>query len=160
MFEWVGGYFSYGGIHHGYRVVERTTFGCFLDVEKPFDSVWHDALLFKLWEVELLGCYLHLIASVLMERTFCVRVGESVSSERRITPSNLKEVFLAHSCSQSMSTTCQDSLESRWPYFWVTRLYLQPITTQNRCRNATKSVATLFPKRWKNPWTQLRIGRT
>ena len=57
----------------------------FLDVEKAFDSVWHDGLLFKLREVQLPDCFLHLVASFLTERTFCVRVGDSVSSERRIT---------------------------------------------------------------------------
>ena len=63
---------------------ERTV-GCFLDVEKAFDSVWHDGLLFKLREVQLPDCYLHLVASFLTERTVCVRVGDSVSSERLIT---------------------------------------------------------------------------
>ena len=61
------------------------TFGCFLDFEKAFDSVWYDGLLFKLREVQLPDCYLHLVASFLTEGTFCVRVGDSVSSERRIT---------------------------------------------------------------------------
>ena len=53
---------------------EHSTVGCFLDVEKVFDSVWHDGILFKLREIQLPDCYIRLIASSLTKRTFWVRI--------------------------------------------------------------------------------------
>ena len=77
------------GFHLGhsttYKLSERPTIGCFLDVEKAFRSVWPDGLLFKLREIQVPDCYIPLIASFLTERTFCVRIDNNVSSERRIT---------------------------------------------------------------------------
>ena len=110
-------YITYAGCRR-----ERTV-GCFLDVEKAFDSVWHDGLLFKLREVQPPDCYLHLVASFLTERTFCVRVGDSVSFERRITAG---VSVLASYCSDSTSTTYRGSLESR-PSLRTTQQYLRPI---------------------------------
>ena len=35
---------------------KEQTVACFLDVEKAFDSVWHDGLLFNLREIQLPDC--------------------------------------------------------------------------------------------------------
>ena len=60
------------------------TVAVFLDVEKEFDRVWHPGLLYKLTEILLRDCYTHLIASFRRNRTFYVRVDNTLSSERDV----------------------------------------------------------------------------
>ena len=62
----------------------KQTVAFFLDVAKAFDRVWHEGVLFKLKEVLLPDCYVHLIASFLRDRTFRVRILDCLSSERPI----------------------------------------------------------------------------
>lgn len=57
------------------------TVGIFLDVEKGFDKVWYDGLLFKFREVQLPDCYFRLITSFLTDRTFCMRINNNISSK-------------------------------------------------------------------------------
>ena len=55
-----------------------------IDFEKAFDKVWHAGLLAKLHRLNIpgyLGCWLK---SYLSERTFAVRVGETISSTKTI----------------------------------------------------------------------------
>jgi hypothetical protein len=62
----------------------RSTGMILLDVEKAFDSVWHEALLHKLINK---GCDIFLakiICSFLRERTFQVRIGKSLSDTYNI----------------------------------------------------------------------------
>lgn len=50
-----------------------------LDVEKAFDSVWHNGLRYKLSELGLPGRLLRLLSSFLTDRTIKVRVGHNLS---------------------------------------------------------------------------------
>ena len=34
---------------------EKCTYACFLDVQKAFNTVWHDGVWFKLWELGVRG---------------------------------------------------------------------------------------------------------
>ena len=47
--------------------------------------MWHEGVLYKLTEVLLPDCYVHLIGSFLRDRSFRVRIDHALSSERRIT---------------------------------------------------------------------------
>ena len=52
----------------------KQTTAIFLDVEKAFDRVWHEGVLYKLTEVLLPDCYVHLIGSFLRDCSFRVRI--------------------------------------------------------------------------------------
>ncbi|KFM60720.1 putative RNA-directed DNA polymerase from transposon X-element, partial [Stegodyphus mimosarum] len=52
---------------------------CFLDFEKAFDRVWHIGLIFKLQKFMLPDGLIHIIISFLKNRTFQVRIGDTLS---------------------------------------------------------------------------------
>ncbi|GFV23914.1 RNA-directed DNA polymerase from mobile element jockey [Trichonephila clavipes] len=56
-----------------------TTGGAFLDVEKAFDRVWHDGLIFKMIKLNFPSCIIHLINSYLSDRTFQVKILATLS---------------------------------------------------------------------------------
>ncbi len=56
-----------------------------LDIEKAFDSVWHDGLIYKLHQFGIPLVLVKLIASFLDDRSFIVCVNGKNSTERRIT---------------------------------------------------------------------------
>ncbi|GBM89008.1 putative RNA-directed DNA polymerase from transposon BS [Araneus ventricosus] len=56
----------------------------FLDIDKAFDRVWTDGLLYKLIVMRIPGSIVRLIATYLEGRLFIVRVGNNLSSERVI----------------------------------------------------------------------------
>lgn len=53
------------------------------DVEKAFDRVWHNGLLYKLLKLNFPAYLVKLISSFLYDRTFHVKVGNSMSSPRK-----------------------------------------------------------------------------
>lgn len=62
----------------------KNTLMATLDVEKAFDSVWHDGLIHKLMTYEIPTHITKIIKSFLGERFFSVKVGESHSSKKLI----------------------------------------------------------------------------
>ncbi|GFU12791.1 RNA-directed DNA polymerase from mobile element jockey [Trichonephila clavipes] len=56
-----------------------TTGGAFLDVEKAFDRVWHDRLIFKMIKLNFPSYMIHLINSYLNDRTFQVKILTTLS---------------------------------------------------------------------------------
>lgn len=56
-----------------------------LDLAKAFDSVWHDALIYKLYQIGLDLGLVKLIHSYLTSRTFFVRLNGALSSTKKIT---------------------------------------------------------------------------
>ena len=76
------------GIEHVHRLVEDVRNGfhkswvtgaVFLDVEKAFDSVWHNGLRYKLHELGLPTKLVRLLSSFLTDRTIKVKVDREVS---------------------------------------------------------------------------------
>ena len=58
----------------------RSTGALFLDIEKAFDTVWHDGLIYKLNEHKIPKYLINIICSFLMERSFKVKVASELSS--------------------------------------------------------------------------------
>ncbi|GFX50266.1 RNA-directed DNA polymerase from mobile element jockey [Trichonephila clavipes] len=56
-----------------------TTEGAFLDVEKAFDRVWHDGLIFKMTKLNFPPYIIHLIYSYLSDRTFQIKTSATLS---------------------------------------------------------------------------------
>lgn len=53
-----------------------------LDLSKAFDSVWHEGLLYKLHQMHFPLDLVLLLKSYLSGRTFCARVGSTISSQK------------------------------------------------------------------------------
>ena len=66
------------------KVKKRSTGMVLLDIEKAFDSVWHDGLIFKLHKIGTPLYLIKLIASFLRNRSFTVSVNGKQSSQRHI----------------------------------------------------------------------------
>ena len=57
------------------------TVGIFIDIEKAFDMIWKDGLLFKLKKISIHSRMLNWISDFLSERTIQVRVGNKLSDK-------------------------------------------------------------------------------
>lgn len=68
-------------IHHNKR---RKTAAALLDIEKAFDRVWHDGLIFKLIITGVPTQIVNIIKSFLQNRSFYVKSGNCNSSSRQI----------------------------------------------------------------------------
>lgn len=55
-----------------------------VDVEKAFDTVWHDGLVYKLYKYDAPGYLLHIIRSYLKDRSYVVSLNNEISSSRNI----------------------------------------------------------------------------
>ncbi|GFU12842.1 RNA-directed DNA polymerase from mobile element jockey [Trichonephila clavipes] len=65
-----------------------TTEGAFLDVEKAFDRVWHDGLIFKMIKLNFPSYIIHLINSYLNDRTFQVKILATLSRIGTVSAEN------------------------------------------------------------------------
>ena len=56
-------------------------YACFVDFKKAFDSVWHDGLLFKLLQIDVVGashgCFFNLIKSLYSNSTCSIKIGQN-----------------------------------------------------------------------------------
>ena len=50
---------------------------CFVDFKKAFDSVWHDGLLFKLLQINVVGCFFNLIKSLYSNSSWSIKIGQN-----------------------------------------------------------------------------------
>lgn len=66
------------------RNCNRSTGMLLLDIEKAFDSIWHDGLIFKLIKMKLPSYMLKMIDSFIRRRKFSVHVNHSKSKEIHI----------------------------------------------------------------------------
>lgn len=62
----------------------KSTGVVFLDIEKAFDSIWHNGLIFKMNQFGYPIYLQKMIQSFLLGRSFIVTVGEGISTERSI----------------------------------------------------------------------------
>ncbi len=69
-------------IKHGFSE-KKSTVAVFLDIDKAFDTVWTQGLLYKLSKAGLSGHILGWLRNFLLDRKFCVRVGGHFSSFRK-----------------------------------------------------------------------------
>lgn len=63
---------------------DRTTGMVFLDVEKAFDSIWHDGLIFKMAQLNFPIHLLKIIQSFLNDRNSFVQINNSISQRFRV----------------------------------------------------------------------------
>ena len=92
--QWQNGFRSKRtAMEHVFRLVEETQLGftkkwkggaVFIDVEKAFDSVWHDGLRYKLMKGSLPRKMIRLISSFLSERTIQVNCNNHSSEEVKL----------------------------------------------------------------------------
>ncbi|GBP92478.1 RNA-directed DNA polymerase from mobile element jockey [Eumeta japonica] len=66
------------------RNCDRYTVAVFLDMEKAFDRVWHDGLIYKLIDTSLPPALTKVVANFLQRRSFCVAVDGVLSAPRPI----------------------------------------------------------------------------
>lgn len=66
------------------KKVPKMTATLLIDLEKAFDSVWHDGLIYKMHQVGLSIYDLRLVNSYLRNRTFRVKVGNSLSEVKHM----------------------------------------------------------------------------
>lgn len=64
--------------------IKHTTSIAYLDLEKAFDVVWHQALIYKLISNNFPNAITHIIISYLKDRTFKVKIDDKHSYERQI----------------------------------------------------------------------------
>ncbi|GBP70187.1 RNA-directed DNA polymerase from mobile element jockey [Eumeta japonica] len=65
------------------RNCDRYTVAVFLDMEKAFDRVWHDGLIYKLIDTSLPPALTKVVANFLQRRSFCVAVDDVLSAHAR-----------------------------------------------------------------------------
>jgi len=63
------------------------TASIFLDVEKAFDRVWHDGIIYKMSTLNIPPWIIKTISSFLSNRSFCVRIEDQLFSSRAILAS-------------------------------------------------------------------------
>ncbi|GBP53955.1 Probable RNA-directed DNA polymerase from transposon X-element [Eumeta japonica] len=73
-------------LHHlaSERNCERYTVAVFLDMEKAFDRVWHDGIIYKLMDTSLSPAFIRVVANFLRRRSFCVADDDALSAPRPI----------------------------------------------------------------------------
>jgi len=62
----------------------RATLGVFIDFERAFDMLWRDGLLIKLQNLNIKGKMYNWIKSFLTDRTIQVKIGDTLSSSRKL----------------------------------------------------------------------------
>ena len=64
-----------------YKQIARLGVAVFIDVEKAFDSVWHNSLRYKLMNSELPNEIIRLMSSFISDRTITVKINDEMSDK-------------------------------------------------------------------------------
>lgn len=70
-------------INRGFEIKAHTVI-VFLDIQQAFDKVWIDGLIYKMLQLKLPPILLNILVSFLRDRTFCVKINNSVSEHHPI----------------------------------------------------------------------------
>jgi len=73
--------------------MKKSTGLLLLDVEKAFDTVWHDGLLYKISKLKAPRYLLHIIKSYLKGRSYVVSLNKELSEPRKIPAGVPREAF-------------------------------------------------------------------
>lgn len=65
--------------------IRQKTVATFLDIQKAFDKIWHEGLLFKLLTMDMPHQLINILRSFLQDRTFKVKIGDLLSASRKIS---------------------------------------------------------------------------
>ena len=69
---------------------KHSTLACFLDLEKAFDTMWIQGLLYKMQQIDLKGQICNWISNFLTKRSIQVRVGTCMSRSYDVTNDRLQ----------------------------------------------------------------------
>ena len=61
-------------------VGKKKLYACFVDLKKAFDSVWHNALFYKLEHLGINGNFLNLIKNIYSKTRCAVKVGDKITN--------------------------------------------------------------------------------
>ena len=75
----------------------RLEVAIFIDVEKAFDSVWHNGLRYKLMNSELPNKIIRLMSSFISDRTITVKINDEESDKENLMLAHPKGLSSAHS---------------------------------------------------------------
>ena len=158
---------------------KRSTLAVFLDLEKAYDRVWRDGLLYKFGSLGITGKMFRWIRSFLKNRTFQVRVGSTLSDRYVLDNGIPQGSVLSPLLFSIMMNDLPDNLAANINIFaddcciWETGLDLTKITSviQESLRrvtdwcdewgfriSASKSAVVLFTRRRKIPQIQLTVA--
>lgn len=64
------------------KTSKNSTTGIFIDLQKAFDSVWHDGIIYRLSELEIVGPFLKLLLKSLKNRNIQIKVNAGTSNPK------------------------------------------------------------------------------
>lgn len=64
---------------------KKSTVAVFLDIEKAYDSIWIQRLLFKMASMGITGAILAWLKNFVTGRSMCVRIGDQKSNHKTIS---------------------------------------------------------------------------
>lgn len=123
-----------------------------LDLSCAFDSVWHEGLIFKMYQSSFPIYLVKLMRSFLKNRTFCVRVGKSVSRTQQI-PAGVPQgaVLSAVSFNIFTSDVPQNNTTDIAQYaddIAISKTAKRADSIKKACQDTVNSFSSYF-KRWK-----------
>lgn len=165
------------------RKSKRSTGLVLLDIEKAFDSIWHDGLIYKLIKLKLPSFLVRMVNSFIRNRTFAVHINDGISDTIQINaglpqgtsispilyalyvadiPVNDKTQIAQYADDTALYTAAKRS------NYIVNKLNSSLQSLQQYFRkwkikvNENKTQAIIFPfdnKRIRNPTIKIRSGR-
>ena len=136
----------------------------YLDYAKAFDKVPHGRLLWKLKRAGITGNLLGWIREYLTNRTFQVRVGNTLSTRRRVTSGVPQGSVLGPLLFIIYTADFGERLQSDWIcYADDTKLYVNPLEQQQQLQEDIRQVQ-IWSETWLLPLNQnkckvLHIGK-
>ena len=93
-------------------------YACFVDFRKAYDSVWHQALLYKLLKMNIRGKFYKIVENIMSDVLLCVKIGQHHRSDFFDTGNGLKQ-------GDVISPMLFNLFVNDLPIFWVMTSTLQ-----------------------------------